>query len=1095
VSEQARLQARNPQQSCLVQAPAGSGKTELLTQRILALLAIVDEPEEILALTFTRKAAAEMHARVTQALAMEKPDAGQLHKMETWKLAQTALKRSGEREWHLEQHPARLKLMTLDSLTHTLAKQLPLLSGLGEMPKPADNLFPVYREAAEAALNQLIRSDEQGAEHLLLHLDHQAVVLVGLVADMLAKREQWLDIVVAHARDMDGLRAMLESGLRNIMEEQLEQCEAMIPLEIRMELPGLLAFAGENRGDDELLGLRSWPEPQLDQLGRWQLIAGELMSSGAFRKPGGINARRGFPASKEFALQKDRFKQILGQLVDIRGLEEAMAELQKLPEQSAFNENQWRLMQDLFSLLILSAHQLQMTFSRSGEADFIEIALRALQALEGEQGAPSDLLLKLDYRIHHILVDEFQDTSLLQMRLLQNLTEGWQSGDGKHRTLFMVGDPMQSIYRFRKAEVGLFLQAAANMAGLPVVNALQLERNFRSSPKIVSWVNQAFAAIFPDEQDVVRGAVAHAEAVAALDHDGVVQLHLQRGRSDQLEAKRITQLVQQERLKCSANGKPQSIAILARSRKHLHAIMPALTDAGIAFRATNILPLNSRAEVRLLRALLRALLHPADRESWVALLRSTCCGLNTQGLFSLLAGDGRAVWQILSDENKLKNIDVEVTDRISAFRIALAPCMQVSSRVSARTLLESAWQRLSMPGVLAQAETQNIMVCLDLVESLEQGGRIDFSLFDERLEKLYATPDSSNAAAQVELMTMHGSKGLQWDVVILPGLGKAANSNDSPLLAFTDVPIAGGAQPLLAIRAATRSEDALFKLVNGLEKSKYNHELARLLYVACTRAESGLYMFAHLSEKTEKAASASLLNLLISRGHEAGCFDAELLFVDQDEHEQPRDRKRLMRMKQMPVPDWIDMETDADLEVEYLWAGPEAAPVGNVVHGLLQRVAECGIESWETSHSRELILRLLIDEGLSGTMLDRAIIRCERALSHALNSERGRWILSSRHADAKCEWALSLKQDGFVSHHIIDRSFVDADGVRWIIDYKTASHEGGDLEGFLAEELTRHTPQLHRYMSILKRVDPDRVVKCALYFPMLDAWKELIPEG
>ena len=112
-----------------------------------------------------------------------------------------------------------------------------------------------------------------------------------------------------------------------------------------------------------------------------------------------------------------------------------------------------------------------------------------------------------------------------------------------------------------------------------------------------------------------------------------------------------------------------------------------------------------------------------------------------------------------------------------------------------------------------------------------------------------------------------------------------------------------------------------------------------------------------------------------------------------------------------------------------------------------------------------------------------------------LNSENGQRLLSNDYQDAHCEWALSMESENRVSHHIIDRSYIDEQGVRWIIDYKTASHEGGDLDRFLADEETRHAPQLQRYAAILKTLEPDREIRIALYFPMLDAWKEVVETG
>jgi len=1088
MSAEVRLQARHPGGSFLVQAPAGSGKTELLTQRILALLAIVDEPEEILALTFTRKAAAEMRKRVLESLCAPKPGASESHKMDTWMLAQQAMQRSHEQGWNLHRHPARLRIMTLDSLTHSLARQLPLLSGLGDMPSPSEHAQTAYREAAEAALNEAMRDFPDSAECVLLHQDHNAVTVIAMLAGMLGKREQWLADIAKYGRNMQGLRQMLESNLADIMQQKLVNCDELIPIRVKDELPALMRFAAEQKGDDDLQSLACWPDAALDMLEQWQLIANFLLvaTKPAFRKAGGVNAKLGFPTGKTFAEPKDQFKQLLDILAAMPDLAQTLHELRHLPPSPEMDHQQWQVLESLFVLLVLANKHLQQTFAGQGEADFTEISLRAMQALGAGEGAPADLLMKLDYRIHHILVDEFQDTSHLQMRLLQCLTDGWQEGDGRHRSLFMVGDPMQSVYRFRKAEVGLFLNAADNAAGLPLIEPLQLQRNFRSSPAIVDWVNAAFHTIFPDQHDVISGAVAHAAAVAALSHEGSVNLHLQHGSNAEIEADHVVQLVQQE----LAKGQ-QRIGILARSRKHLHAIMPALEAADIAFRAIKILPLNSRPEVRLLRALLRALLHPADRESWAALLRAPCCGLESYDLHVLLEGNSEPVWQLIGDDERCQRLSIDAQARVMFIRQALAPCVEISGKAAVRDLLQTAWLRLSMPALIDATASLNVEAALSLIASLEEGGRIDFALLDERLQQLFAAPDASDAAGQVELLTMHGAKGLQWDVVILPGLGHKGANADAPLLAFSEVPNAGGTMLLMAAKASTRQKDALYTLVNNVEKHKDEHELQRLLYVACTRPETTLHMLGHVSESKGEATTGSLLQLLLNA--DEACFGAHICNIEGSEEFTAAIQIALQRISDLPDPSPTITEDDKEQETEYVWAGVEAAPVGNAVHAALQHVAEVGVEHWGEAHTQvelQRMSRLLIGEGLSGAMLKTASKRCAVGLRRVLDSEKGQWILSHQHQQAHAEWALSSMRDGVVSHHIIDRSFIDAASVRWIIDYKTATHEGGSLADFLSDELQRHAPQMQRYAAILEHLEPNRVIKTALYFPMLDAWVE-----
>jgi len=1091
MSEHIRQQAVDPAASFLVQAPAGSGKTELLTRRILKLLTVVDEPEEILALTFTRKAAAEMRDRVIEALMMAKPDVSAPHKMETWLLAQQASRRSEEQGWRLVEHPSRLNMMTLDSFTHALARQLPMLSGFGEMPSPSTHVLPLYREAAEQAVAALVRREPERAAAVLLHQDHNMVSLIELVADMLGKRDQWLRDVRIHTSNPAALRAMLEQTLVEIMQQQLNQCAGLIPIEARCELPALLHFAGKNIGDAELQEIMAWPDAAIEQLALWQRIADVLLTqdknSPAFRKS--ADKRIGFPAGKEFAAQKQHFLHILSLLADIDGLADAFNTLRKLPVEPRFDASQWQVLEAQLQLLLLASHQLQQLFEQRGEADFIEIAMRALHALEDEQGHPTDLLLRLDYRIRHILVDEFQDTSLLQLRLLQSLTEGWQSGDGTHRTLFMVGDPMQSIYRFRKAEVSLFLLAAANKAGLPQVSALELERNFRSSPVIVDWVNRAFANIFPKEPDYLLAAVGHARADAALLHAGSVQLHLQQQPDADNEAQAIVATVRQ------ALAKPdQEIAILSRSRKHLHAIMQSLAEAQIAFRAIDILPLHERPEIRLLRALLRALLHPADRESWAALLRAPCCGIDTVSMHRLLAGDARPIAAILVDEEKLQRLDNDAQARVRFLARALQPCLQSAGRMPVRPLLNTAWQRLGLTGLSGDA--RNIEAMLNLIEEIDAGGLIDFALLDERLQKLYASPDTSSDAARVELLTMHGAKGLQWDVVILPGLGHGKGRSDTPLLAFTDVPVPGGTQPLVAVRGAVRSGDAIYDLVRNVEKIRERNELARLLYVACTRAETELHMYGHLPERSDTPSKGSLLELLLPKGMDGGCFDADIHLLAQTESATGSSQAQLTRFKSIPataeLPESSGLQV-AESESEYFWAGPEAAPIGNAVHAALQQIADKGVEQWLAEDTTAAVARMrsmLLRDGLHGKLLATALQRCRLGLEQVLGSERARWILSGQHQDAHAEWALSTGRSDQVHHFILDRSFVDHEGNRWIIDYKTGMHEGAATGEFMDSELQRYAPQLLQYAAVVRGLDT-RPIRMALYFPMLDGWREL----
>jgi ATP-dependent exoDNAse (exonuclease V) beta subunit len=152
-----RLEGLDPLRSFCVTAPAGSGKTGLLIQRFLALLARVKQPEEVLAITFTRKAAAEMRARVVEALELASEDQrpADAHRALTWSLARQALHNDSAQGWHLPATPARLNIKTIDGYCATLTRQMPVLSSFGGAVEAVDDARPYYLEATRAMLSLL----------------------------------------------------------------------------------------------------------------------------------------------------------------------------------------------------------------------------------------------------------------------------------------------------------------------------------------------------------------------------------------------------------------------------------------------------------------------------------------------------------------------------------------------------------------------------------------------------------------------------------------------------------------------------------------------------------------------------------------------------------------------------------------------------------------------------------------------------------------------------------------------------------------------------------------------------------------------------
>jgi ATP-dependent exoDNAse (exonuclease V) beta subunit len=239
-----RVLALDVKHSFIVQAPAGSGKTELLIQRFLALLADVTWPEEVVAITFTRKAAAEMRARVLNALAAAREglEAESQHERTTLELARSALSADSQRHWGLTDNPARLRIQTIDSLCYSLAAQMPLLSRLGAMPAAEEDAAELYREAARETIAQLeepLWSRRVAA--LLRHLDNDTQRTEALLARLLERRDQWL----RHRENLD--RGELSRALANLVRDRLGQARDAFPAEIVSDVVFCVRYAARDR--------------------------------------------------------------------------------------------------------------------------------------------------------------------------------------------------------------------------------------------------------------------------------------------------------------------------------------------------------------------------------------------------------------------------------------------------------------------------------------------------------------------------------------------------------------------------------------------------------------------------------------------------------------------------------------------------------------------------------------------------------------------------------------------------------------------------------------------------------------------------------
>jgi ATP-dependent exoDNAse (exonuclease V) beta subunit len=1174
-----RQRALDSARSILVQAPAGSGKTTLLTERFLRLLGEVDEPGQVVAITFTNAAAAEMRNRILDELRKEEPGP----------LALRVLDRSQALGWKLLDLPAQLRISTIDSFCRELALQQPLLSGLGGGLEIAEQPDELYRRAARETLRKIdLTGSALGAaiEELLLWRDNGWQEMESLLIEMLRSRDRWMHgFVLEHEPDWDALRERLEQPFANAVRDVLLQLSELLDQfpGAREEALELARFACEQSGGQlhqelaELVEFPTAPFADMEEArqAHVSLAALLLTGDGAFRKT--VNKLQGFPADRK--REKGRILDLIAALAAVTGLEAALAAVRALPP-ALYTEEEWRIVRACFTLLRQAAGEVQIAFAEAGRVDFTEVAQIAQRVLRGEDGQPTDAALAVADNIRHLLVDEFQDTSRRQHQLLSSLIAAWPERVG--RTCFVVGDPMQSIYFFRDADAELFPRVKA--VGLEVAHdepllfdSASLTANFRTAPGLVERLNQAFAQIFAADDgsgvsffsaEAAREETANASAPFSLHLDFVPQAG--RGESadalDEKEAARTAQIDeivalirgQMSRIEAAkASGEKFRIAVLGRARTALAPIAAALREAGIPFRAVELERLATRPEVLDALALARALLNPEDRVAWLGVLRAPWCGLSLDDL-NTLTGEPelltRPVPELLAERLPLlSDAGRPAAARVLHALTAAADLRATQPMASLGSWLEAVWLLVGGAACVDETARANLNLLWSCLDRLP-GGEEDLlgPGLGAALDKLTALPDpASSSDCGVQLMTIHKSKGLEFEVVIVPELQAAAGRGSHKMLTWLERGLSepddsGEITEFLIAPFQRKGEErgSAKAWVDHVYRERESQEARRILYVAATRAREELHLFARPACKEEDGSYTLMepVGSLLATAWPAleeevrarfAEWKAERAGAETGEEEEiaylaasaesnllvmppPIRPTQLRRLPTDYRPAPTEVFSQAAAESGDYGSGTArlytrheggllSRALGTAVHALLEELARLRLtQEWEAARAALVRFepRIAAQVRAVGVDQSQAARVATQALQLALNASRdsiGSWILSPhRSAASEAGWAGVV--GGSLRSVRVDRVFQagptpgsDGGDCWWIIDYKTAHAD--NLDPAMAQSALRSlfAPQVEAYREVLSNLlGADARIFAGLYYPrmlLLDWWE------
>jgi len=1059
--------ALDPARSASVAASAGSGKTWLLTARILRLLLAGAAPGGILALSFTRKAAAEMRLRVNRALHdLAKADDAALEQgLRQIGADSDAATRQRARRLYREQlfNPWPLRCTTLHAFCQDLVSRFAFEAAVTPGFKLVEQAGSLYDQAWRQLQRRMLyapRSPAALAFAELIALGYGEYRLRQTVRGFLQRRSDW------RALGEDPLPRLLAELRGTLGVDENDNPDAPVLGDaFNFYLKELIGLFGKREGinkvkTDRLVAARDASAGERLDLLQKALFTQKLT---AFE----------FSPGKTFTpAQKQALEQNHGEVV--RAIETA---LRRRNAQRSLRRNRAAL-----TLCSAALAAFDALLARENALTFDEIEGQALTLLTREGGADW-VRYKLDQKIEHLLLDEFQDTNPTQWRLLLPLLEEMAAGDsGRARSVFIVGDAKQSIYGFRRARPELLDAAAGWLRERLNAVSEQQTRTWRSAPAVVDFINALFAGARAEEIGFVPHSTARTqdwgqvEVAPLIGRDDAPEaltdlrdpLTTPRRKREETRAQREAEQVASRIRALLASGatvreaggaRPMNagdVLVLARQRKHLIQVERALSALGIPYSGAARGTLLDTAEARDLTALLRFLDAPHRNLELAQVLRSPLFSLD-DGALMALASAGAPDWAAALTASAEPRFE-RAARLLQGWRglAATLPVHDLLDRIVSEADAARRYESALPPAARARVRA-NLGAFLQLALTADSGRYPSLGSFLTFVEQQAAlereAPDEAAPvadAAAVRILTIHAAKGLEAAAVFVVNTGNLSGRQQAaPWL--VDWP-ADQARPTVFLALGNKDErDSYSAALLEQQKAREARETLNLLYVAVTRARQFLHLSGFVSGKSESGASwhafalQALQTLGVTQARPFGLMDGTATYgsgvMTPAEHPQstapaPAPDERLRRpLQNLPRPHTPPSGPSRPA------FDPDAAARGTALHAALKTLSEN--PAARVTEGREQAL---------------AVIKAP-ALRRFFTGVRA-WN----------EIELSgIEGDGGIADRIVD----DGDTI-WVLDYKTTAAPDA------AELRERYRSQIEDYLRAARSIWPHRRVRGGL---------------
>ncbi len=1124
--------ATDPQENICVMASAGTGKTWLLVTRLLRLLLMGKAPSSILAITFTRKAAEEMQTRLNERLAeLLTLDQESLRQQ----LAAIGIEASDERcrfarqlYEQLLQHSRPVRIVTFHAFCQELLHRFPLEAGIAADFELLQETRLLCQEALDGMIDQLTRQPGSALADDFLQLIRYCGSLensLGLLRSFLDHRSDWwaltatADSPIAYACGLLRKRLQLKT-----LADPLTMLDDWLPPESLAEYSELLSRHPTAPHQTILVSLERARDSADDAEQCLAFLQQALLTqSGSPRKQRPDNKSRikamGAGGNERFIELHQRLCERLLELLDARlrlanyrigccwyrlgaQLIDTYQSLKRLRRLLDFNDLEWQT----YRLLNDPAHSHWIQY-------------------------------KLDQRIDHLLIDEFQDTNPTQWRMILPLLQELAAGNHeRQRSVFLVGDSKQSIYRFRRANPALFSTAADWLAEHLHGRQLPLLRSWRSAPAVIDYVNRVFGRNdgerllddFPHHSTHLGdlfGAVEILPLIRTAPEDASMEpspqesptppglrnpllsprpedlddRHLREGR--QL-ARRMMELIA-DRLPVGPAGSARPIdyadmLVLTRKRTHIHHIERALLQQGIPFSGGGKRTLLDHLEIQDMLALLEILSTPADNLALAQVLRSPVFGCDDDALteLALLNRAQNSSWY-----ETLCQAETLVSTELCQAAITLPqwrqwarqlPTHDLLDRIIFRGELQQRFQQ-AFPAHLQTRVHNSLNRLIELALEIDSGRYPSLEEFVARLRLLHAHQEDSLAEGSnetdddgVRIMTIHAAKGLEAAAVFL--VDSAGYQNKAPgHEALIDWPATAARPDTFLLLGSKEQRDRITEQALAKKSREESEENARLLYVALTRARQYLFISGCQSGRPSGRQFGWYGTLTQALADTDDCPLDQDGIIDQGyRFDGPADIARpTLPLNQAPATGQAD--TDDIPLLTPAQPCPAAAPENNAIddeenEARLRGQAVHRFLDWMSrterpdllSCQRQLARELALDPD------DPRLQDWQEEAGQVIRSPALSWLFRRPAAGHDYnEIPIHFLLRGQRRHVIIDRLLIDKEGVT-IIDYKT---QRLSPEGCPEQEAAEHLPQLGLYAHGIRMLWGDeRAIRLIIVF-------------